>query len=293
MTQPDDATEALPTHHLPIDPAAGTARHGTPPPPVPAEEPTVHLSGADSTVYLGQAEPTVHLSGVEPTVYLAGTESTAPGNGGEPTARLAGTGSAVEDQGVAGRTATDTAGTSGVRTSRGTLPAPIAGPGGELRFGPGVPVAPPPAPAWPTPVPPARRRSAGRRLVSLLSTLLTLALLAAVGLWIWQRLSPLEITEVSVVVPSPAGARCDVSIDVVATVRTNGRAGTIQYQWLRSGSAPGTLLDERVGWGQRSVELTLRWSFSGVGTTTETATVNIVSPAPTQASAEVVYSCPG
>ncbi|GGM46822.1 hypothetical protein GCM10011608_34430 [Micromonospora sonchi] len=259
MTQPDDATEALPTHHLPADPAAVTERHRTP--PVPAQEPTVHLSGAEPTVYLGRGEPTVHLSGAEPTAHLAGT-------------------------------ATDTAGASGVRTSRGTLAAPTTGPGGELRFGPGVPVAPPPAPAWPTPVPPTRRRSAWRRLVSVLSTLLTLVLLAAVGLWIWQRLSPLEITEVSVAVPSPAGERCDVSVDVVATVRTNGRAGTVEYQWLRSGSAPGALLDERVGWGQRSVELTLRWSFSGIGTTTESATVNIVSPAPTQASTEVVYSCP-
>ncbi|WP_230415580.1 hypothetical protein [Micromonospora tarapacensis] len=174
----------------------------------------------------------------------------------------------------------------------GALAAPTAGAGGELRFGPGVPVAPPPAPAWPTP-PPPRRRSAWRRLVSVLSTLLTLVLLAAVGLWIWQRLSPLEIVEVSVAVPRPADERCDVSVDVVAAVRTNGRAGVIEYQWLRSGSAPGALLTERVGWGQRTVELTLRWSFGGVGSTTETATVNIVSPSPAQATTEVSYACPG
>ena len=250
----------------------------------------MHLSGAEPTVYLGQGGPRcTEWRGIDRVPRPDGVDDAGERRGTDRTPRRA---AAVEGPGVASQTATGTAGASGVRTSRGTLAAPAAGPGGELRFGPGVPVAPPPAPAWPTLVPPARRRSAWRRLVSVLSTLLTLALLAAVGLWIWQRLSPLEITEVSVAVPSPAGARCEVSVDVVATVRTNGRAGTVEYQWLRSGSAPGALLDERVGWGQRSVELTLRWSFSGVGTTTETATVNIVSPTPTQASTEVVYSCP-
>ncbi|BCJ62718.1 hypothetical protein [Micromonospora endophytica] len=239
MLQPDDATEALPTHRLPVDQTA---------------EPTVRLG--EPTVHLGDVQPTVRRDDVEPTGVSI---------------------------------------TGGARTGAGPAAGSVstAGSGDTLRFGPGVPAVAPPAPAWPTPNPaPPRRRPAWRRFVSVLSTLLTLVLVAAVGLWIWQRLSPLEITEVRVAVPSPAGARCDVTVDVVATVRTNGRAGTIEYQWLRSGSTPGTLLDERIGWGQRSAELTLRWSFSGVGTTTETATVNIVAPAPMQASTEVIYSCP-
>ncbi|MEH1102742.1 hypothetical protein [Micromonospora sp. CPCC 205561] len=128
-------------------------------------------------------------------------------------------------------------------------------------------------------------------MVSVLSTLLTVALLAAVGLLLWQRISPLELTGVTVAVPRPAGDRCDVTVDVVATVTTNGRAGVVRYQWLRSGSAPGSLLTERIGRGQRTVELTLRWAFSGVGTTTETATVNVTSPSPVQAQAPVSYDC--
>ncbi|MCM0679056.1 hypothetical protein NCC78_30955, partial [Micromonospora phytophila] len=126
---------------------------------------------------------------------------------------------------------------------------------------------------------------------SVLSTLLTVAFVAAVGLYLWQRLSPLEVTGVTVAVPQPAGDRCDVTVDVVATVTTNGRAGEIRYQWLRSGSAPSSLLSERVGRGQRTVTLTLRWAFAGVGTTTETATVNITSPSPVQAQAPVSYDC--
>ncbi|MFV2104302.1 hypothetical protein [Micromonospora sp. LOL_024] len=267
MTQPDDATEALPTQRVPAQPAV-TTRHGPNPPGAPGDAATVSLAGAD---------PTVVLDGTDPTVVLG---RTGPPEAAGVTAALG-----VAEAGYT------TAATAGARTGGGAFAAPTAGPGGELRFGPGVPVSPPPAPAWPTPAPPPRRRSAWRKLVSLLSTLLTLALLAAVGLWIWQRLSPLEIVEVNAAVPRPAGQSCDVSIDVVATVRTNGRAGVVEYQWLRSGSAPGALLTERVGWGQRSVELTLRWSFSGVGSTTETATVNIVAPSAVQAATEVSYAC--
>ncbi|MEV1147132.1 hypothetical protein AB0I76_26270, partial [Micromonospora sp. NPDC049799] len=136
---------------------------------------------------------------------------------------------------------------------------------------------------------PARRRPVWRTATSVLSGLLTVALVVVVGLYLWQRLRPLEVGGVTVAAPAPAG--CDATVDVVATVTTNGRAGEIRYQWLRTGSAPGTLLTERVGRGQRTVALTLRWAFNGVGSTTETATVNIVSPSPLQAQAPVVYDC--
>ncbi|WP_433527988.1 hypothetical protein ACQPYA_16595 [Micromonospora sp. CA-263727] len=324
MTHPDDVTEALPTDRALPSPATGGHPDHTPPRPVPPEEPTVRLGGAAPTGQLTSGEPTEHLTGGTPTAPLTGGTPTVYLGGAAPTVDLGATSrvptgdatvhlgpdqetvsldqtvrQAVTEPAATGGDLTVSSGTSvtagpaGARTAAEALAAPTAGPGGELRFGPGVPATPPPAPAWPAPAPPPRRRSAWRRLVSVLSTLLTLALLAAVGLWIWQRLSPLEIAELSVAVPRPAGEQCDVTVDVVATVQTNGRAGVIEYQWLRSGAAPGALLDERVGWGQRTVELTLRWSFSGVGSTTETATVNIVSPAPAQASTEVVYSCPG
>jgi hypothetical protein len=161
----------------------------------------------------------------------------------------------------------------------------------EVRFGPGVPVAPAAAPGWPAAAPARRPRPLWRRLVSLLSSLLTLALVVVVGLYLWQRLSPLEVEGASVAVPKPAGNRCDVTVDVVATVRTNGRSGAIRYQWFRSHAAPGAVLTEQVGRGRRTVTLTLRWAFSGVGTTTETATVNIVEPTPLQAGTEVTYRC--
>jgi hypothetical protein len=161
----------------------------------------------------------------------------------------------------------------------------------EMRFGPGVPVAPAPNPSWPAPVPAKRPRSPWRRLVSLISSLITFALIGVVGFYIWQRLSPLELEGVTVAVPEPAADRCDVTVDVIATVRTNGKSGVIRYQWFRSDAPPGAVLTEQVGSGQRTAGLTLRWTFSGVGTTTETATVNILGPSPAQAATEVEYRC--
>jgi hypothetical protein len=127
--------------------------------------------------------------------------------------------------------------------------------------------------------------------VSVLSGLLTLVLVVLVGLYIWQRLSPLVVEGATVAVPKPAGTRCDVTVDVVATVRTNGKGGVIRYQWFRSDAAPGAVLSERVGSGQRVATLTLKWTFSGVGTTTERATVNIIEPTPVQSTTQVAYRC--
>jgi hypothetical protein len=159
----------------------------------------------------------------------------------------------------------------------------------QMRFGPGVPVRPDTAPAWPAT--PERPRRRWRRLVSMLSSLVTLVLLAVVGLYLWQRLSPLVVESAKVAVPRPAGNRCDVTVDVVATVRTNGKSGVIRYQWFRSDAPPGAVLTERVGRGQRTVALTLKWTFSGVGTTNETATVNIIEPTPIQSGTRVAYRC--
>ncbi|MEU4427148.1 hypothetical protein AB0F81_41540 [Actinoplanes sp. NPDC024001] len=161
----------------------------------------------------------------------------------------------------------------------------------EMRFGPGVPVPPPANPGWPAPAATARPRPLWRRLVSVLSGLLTLALVVVVGLYLWQRLRPLEVQSATVTVPRPAGNRCDVTVDVVATVRTNGRSGVIRYQWFRSDAAPTAVLTEQIGSGQRTATLTLRWTFTGVGTTTETATVNIIEPTPVQAGTRVGYRC--
>ncbi|MFI7428061.1 hypothetical protein ACIBPB_13825 [Micromonospora sp. NPDC049836] len=319
-----------PTVHLPASdatvhlPASDATVH------LPASDATVHLAASDATVHLAASDATVHLAASDATGHLAASDRRVPfgqfgaGSGstgaasgltlpggrftgaGTPT-RAAGapggtwpagpvTGAGVPTQGTApaaGHGGTTGAYHGGAVTARtaGDPARPAAG--GELRFGPGVPATPPPAPPWPAGIPARRPRPRWRRVVSVLSSLLTAALLLVVALYLWQRLSPLEVEGVTVAVPRPAGERCDVTVDVVATVHTNGRGGIIRYQWFRSDAPPGALLTERVGRGERTVTLTLKWTFSGVGATTETATVNLIEPSPLQAGTQVAYRCAG
>ncbi|MFI0795941.1 hypothetical protein ACH4OY_25140 [Micromonospora rubida] len=266
MSDPNEPTTALPLGGVGPGTPSGSGRPGP-------GEPTVDLG---RTVDLGG---TVGLGAQPPA---GGTVAGGWAWPGEPGATWGGGGSARTAGGFTGPTI----------AAGGTAPAPVAGPTvggsvGEVRFGPGVPAAP----AWQQSGSARRPRSPWRRVVSVLSTLVTVVLVVAVGLFVWQRLSPLVIEGVTVAVTEPAGDRCDVTVEVVATVRTNGNAGTIRYQWLRSGSTPGALVGERVGRGQRTVALPLKWSFSGVGATRETATVNIVEPSTVQAGTEVSYVC--
>ncbi|WNM38560.1 hypothetical protein RMN56_26010 [Micromonospora halotolerans] len=323
MTRPEEPTEALPTRALPTDPGATVdlGRGGA----VDPADATVHLGPADRTVHLGAAEqiapfgvptvgppgdPTVHFGAMpdrtaqfgapgaaEPTLHFGATPDRTGRFGAPGAAEPTGHHTAWPRQHPTGPATAAGGGSTAGAYREATVDARAAGgapaPGGELRFGPGVPATPPPAPAWPA-MPPARpSRPVWRRVVSVLSTLLTAALLVVVGLYLWQRLRPLEVEAVTVAVPRPPGVACDVTVDVVATVRTNGRGGVIRYQWFRSDAPPGGLLTERVGRGQRTATLTLRWTISGAGATVESATVNIVEPSPLQASTQIRYRCPG
>jgi hypothetical protein len=310
MTRPDEPADdrTMPSAADPwtnADGPAPTVNLGSPTAYLGDPNQTVHLGpgNPDQTAYLGPADPnqTVHLGPADPnqTVHLgpadlnqtvrlgpAGPARTAHLGPGNPTVRRS------------EPTVWPADSTSHVRPTAPAFPAgdsePTMRAQQELRFGPGVPAAPVATPAWPAAAGTAApRRPLWRRLVSLASSLLTLVLIGVVGLYIWQRLSPLELEGVSVAVPQPAGNRCDVTVDVVATVRTNGKGGVIRYQWFRSDASPGAVLTEQVGSGQRTAALTLAWTFSGVGTATETATVNIIEPSPIQAGTPVEYRCRG
>jgi hypothetical protein len=260
-------------------------------------QPTVHFG--DTPAHLGQ--PTVHLGDTtphpgQPTVHLGGATAYfgQPARPLDDPGRTVGLGPA---EGTVHLSATNPASPA---TVHAPPPAPTVHPDGstptvrahdELRFGPGVPAAPVATPAWLGAATAKRPRPLWRRLVSMASGLLTLALIGVVGFSIWQRLSPLAVEGVTVAVPQPAGNRCDVTVDVVATVRTNGRSGVIRYQWFRSDAPPGAVLTEQVGSGQRTAALTLKWTFTGTGTAAETATVNIIEPSPVQVGTQVNYRC--
>ncbi|MEW2444073.1 hypothetical protein [Micromonospora marina] len=298
----DQPANAEPTVHLTAIPGgddhtADLAVPATPSPPDAA--PTVHLRpgrAADTGEATVQMRPAPAGATGQATVHPRPSAEPPLRPGAEPTASWQPTAfwqpTGVPHQGRPTGTAATGAGAYPDRTGHARAASGGPAPGGELRFGPGVPATPPPAPPWPT-APRIRPRPAWRRAVSVLSTLLTAVLLLAVGLYLWQRLRPLEVEGVTVTVPRPAGVACDVTVDVVATVRTNGRGGTIRYQWFRSDAPPGAVLTERVGNGQQTAALTLKWTFTGAGTTTGIATVNIVEPTTAQAGTRVVYRCPG
>jgi hypothetical protein len=156
----------------------------------------------------------------------------------------------------------------------------------NLRFGPGTDTGPPARPAT------ARRRRRRGRLRTLASALLTLAILAGVGgyLW-WQRQNPLVVTAAVVAPAQPPGEECDVTVDVVGTVQTNGRSGTVTYQWVRSDGETSAVLDQSVANGSGSTQVHLFWSFSGEGSYDATATLKILAPTPMEASGEFTYTC--
>jgi hypothetical protein len=158
----------------------------------------------------------------------------------------------------------------------------------NLRFGPGVQAARRP-PGWPAARPRSRRRRWPRTLGG---GLLTLAILAGVAgyLW-WERQNPLVVTAAVVAPAEPPGDRCDVTVDVVGTVQTNGRGGTVTYQWIRSDGEISTVLDQSVPEGSASTQVHLFWSFSGQGRYRATATLKILAPTPIETSGEFTYAC--
>ncbi|MGE3289341.1 MAG: serine/threonine-protein kinase [Pseudonocardia sp.] len=156
----------------------------------------------------------------------------------------------------------------------------------------GIPAAPP-VPSRPPGR--ARRRPrrgtrrSGGRVAAALGTALVAAALLAFGL-LWDS-TPLQVQGASVAATDP-GRECDVTVDVVGTVRTNGRAGEITYTWSRSDGETTAALTEPVTAGQTSVDVHLLWTLTGRGRHDATATLRVIAPTPTEAAGSFTYDCP-
>jgi hypothetical protein len=171
-------------------------------------------------------------------------------------------------------------------------------PATEYRFGPGIPTradtggntavniwrgAKRPAQQ---PGSPARRR----RLLGgwLLPALVLIGVLAYLG---WQRYAPaLAVTGASVRT-DPAGPACDGTAIVTGTLITNGRAGTVEYRWRRSDGTVSNTLRQDVARGAQTTDVVLRWAFDGRGSLRATATLEVLRPDATTASAAFTYRC--
>ena len=159
---------------------------------------------------------------------------------------------------------------------------------GVLRFGPGAPAAAGVADAWKARPAPRRRR----RMRAVRAALLTLMIVAGALAWLWwQRGGPLSITGVTVAPATDPADACDVTVDVVGTIHTDGRGGVVTYQWLRNDGQTSEVLREIVPPGRDDAVVHLRWSLTGEGTYDATATLSVLTPDPTIGSTEFTYDC--
>lgn len=172
---------------------------------------------------------------------------------------------------------------------------------GVLRFGQG-PVAAPSTPQWTPPAPVKPKRRVGRRIMSMLGTLIfILALLYAAGVLLGKAPSPQSLLQQwgllnsahvsSVTVTKVDLATCNGQADVIGTVVTNGESGVFAYEWVDSDGHTSGRLNQTVRDGQGSVAVHYYWNFSGKGTHKGTATLRILAPNQVEATAPVTYTC--
>ncbi len=166
-----------------------------------------------------------------------------------------------------------------------------------VRYGPGVPAAPPAGQAeltaeriWRTSGPgkPSRRRA---RLGRLLGWALTTILLAASGVLLYARFhhTPFRVTGVAITQQASNGC----GVDVTGRITTNGSAGTVSYQWVfRSDPQPPQPLSQSVVAGQHAVYVTVAVEGQGHGTASQMVTLQVLGPDQGAASAAVAVSCP-
>ncbi|MEO3813074.1 hypothetical protein ABGB17_29075 [Sphaerisporangium sp. B11E5] len=188
--------------------------------------------------------------------------------------------------------------------AQGTAPAGTAStapsggrPQGEgLRFGPGVPTETAAAQIWRS----GRDQPAGgdrrprrRRRGGILGSGLIFLLILAAAVYLWfQRGDPLAVTAVDVRAPKPKG--CDVTVNVIGVITTNGSSGEVTYEWLPTGRKPIRHTDT-VESGKTTHQVKLEWEIGGEGTKRLTARLRVLSPitdqGPLEDKATFTYRC--
>lgn len=115
--------------------------------------------------------------------------------------------------------------------------------------------------------------------------------MAGVGLYVWERMhESLKIETASVAAPQ-LPKKCNVPFYVTATIVTNGKGGSITYQWILSpGPSPGQGT-VTVASGQVNKQVKLRWQIKGKGTTPASAELEVLQPDVAKSTVSFVYSC--
>jgi hypothetical protein len=145
---------------------------------------------------------------------------------------------------------------------------------------------------WPTP--PSRRRPKRRRWRAAVSALVTAAILGAVAVILWQRVhEQLKVTAVAVAPAQLPGNRCNVTVNVVGTIETNGHGGTVSYRWIRGGGLTSPVSAVLAASGHATVKVYLRWTFRGSGTYHAAAKLRVLTPDGASGQTAFTYSCTG
>jgi hypothetical protein len=174
---------------------------------------------------------------------------------------------------------------------------PVSAPGAGyvVRHGPGVPVglaAGPGVPTaeqvWQAGQPAAAPR--WRRTLLVVSTAVSIALLAASGVVIFLRLHHGSFGVTGVAITGQARNGC--TVDVTGRISTTGAAGTVSYQWIFSSQqAPPQPASQSAAAGQSAVYVTAAIQGQGHGSVTQQVTLQVLGPGRGTASIPVTVSC--
>jgi hypothetical protein len=141
---------------------------------------------------------------------------------------------------------------------------------------------------WPA----ARPRPRRRRWTGVLSSVLTVAIVAGIVAYVWTKThQTLKITAATVSVANPDNIACNSTVDVVGTIFTNGKGGPITYQWTKDGEnlPTGTVTATS---GQQQVRVDLQWNLRGKGIHHAAAIFQVFTPNVISAqSATFTYTC--
>lgn len=163
--------------------------------------------------------------------------------------------------------------------------------GSVLRFGSGPGDEPVAVPATAKKAKREPRRKRGR-WASFGAGFVSGLVVAGVIVFLLSRVAPaIHVTGAAVAPTTKAQSTCDVVVDVVGTITTNGQRGSINYQWLRSDGEQTQVLTQSVPEGATTATVHLLWTLSGKGTYPATATLRILEPDPVEATGKFTYSC--
>ncbi|MEV0589135.1 hypothetical protein [Nonomuraea sp. NPDC050310] len=132
-----------------------------------------------------------------------------------------------------------------------------------------------------------RRRERGRRIRTIIAAIVFAVIVAgAILAWTmgdtvlgWFRSEPIAVTGVEVIVPKKT-QKCAEPIKVQARIATNGKAGTVVYEWEQGDSKQRHKKQQDIPAGQTSWTVSLLWTLEGDGKGKLTATFRVLSPKP-------------